>query len=156
MLEPEIGKLDDAFLRSGLTLLIDGMPPAMIRDVMYREVETMEEMYRKSSRVFESAGGYAPTIGILGAVLGLIQVMSNVTDPSKIGGGIAVAFIATIYGVGSANLLFIPLAEEDPEPSQGGGLPPGADYRGGHGDRERREPAFSADISSAFLNKPER
>ncbi len=156
MLEPEIGKLDNAFLRSGLTLLIDGMPPAMIRDVMYREVETMEEMYRKSSRVFESAGGYAPTIGILGAVLGLIQVMSNVTDPSKIGGGIAVAFIATIYGVGSANLLFIPLAKKIHNRLKEEVFLRELIIEGVMGIESGVNPHFLRTYLSAFLNKPER
>jgi chemotaxis protein MotA len=88
------------------------MTPAMIKEILYQEITTYEETLKKASRVYESAGGYAPTVGILGAVLGLIQVMRNVSDPSKIGGGIAVAFVATIYGVGSANLLFLPIGKK--------------------------------------------
>lgn len=71
-----------------------------------------EEHQRMAAKVWESAGGYAPTIGILGAVMGLIHVMENLSDPSKLGSGIAVAFVATIYGVGSANLLFLPIANK--------------------------------------------
>ncbi|MFO0752751.1 MAG: flagellar motor protein [Thermodesulfovibrionales bacterium] len=111
-LEDQVNRIGNPFLRKGLSLLIDGMTPQMIEDVLYQEIATYEEEMKKAARVFESAGGYAPTIGILGAVLGLIQVMRNVSDPSKIGGGIAVAFVATIYGVGSANLLFLPLGKK--------------------------------------------
>jgi chemotaxis protein MotA len=111
-LEPEINKIENPFLQKGLTLVVDGMTPSMIKDVLYQEIITYEETMKNASKVFESAGGYAPTIGILGAVLGLIQVMRNVTDPSKIGSGIAVAFVATIYGVGSANLIFLPIAKK--------------------------------------------
>ncbi|MBZ0156316.1 MAG: flagellar motor protein [Alphaproteobacteria bacterium] len=111
-LEGQIKNIKNPFLREGLSLVIDGMTPSMIEEVLHQEVITYEEEMKKAARVFESAGGYAPTIGILGAVLGLIQVMRNVSDPSKIGGGIAVAFVATIYGVGSANLLLLPLGKK--------------------------------------------
>lgn len=111
-LESQIKSIENDFLRKGLNLVVDGMAPAMIKEILYQEIITYEETMKKASKVFESAGGYAPTIGILGAVLGLIQVMKNVTDPSKIGGGIAVAFVATIYGVGSANLIFIPIGKK--------------------------------------------
>lgn len=111
-LESQIKTIDNDFLAKGLGLVIDGIPPAMIREILSQEIFTYEDNYKKAARVFESAGGFAPTIGILGAVLGLIQVMRNVTDPSKIGGGIAVAFVATIYGVGSANLVFLPIGKK--------------------------------------------
>jgi len=111
-LQPEILKIENGFMQKGLNLVVDGMNPAMIRDILTQEIATYEETMKQASRVYESAGGFAPTIGILGAVLGLINVMKNVTDPSKIGSGIAVAFVATIYGVGSANLIFIPLAKK--------------------------------------------
>ncbi len=110
-LQPQITQIENAFLRKGLNLVVDGMPPKMIRDILDQEISTYETRMRRAAKVFESAGGYAPTIGILGAVLGLIQVMSNVAEPSKIGSGISVAFVATIYGVGSANLIFLPLAK---------------------------------------------
>jgi|WetSurMetagenome_2_1015567.scaffolds.fasta_scaffold00205_5 chemotaxis protein MotA len=109
-LQSQIAKIDNAFLRKGLHLVVDGMPPNMIRDILEQEIISYETRMKKAAKVFESAGGYAPTIGILGAVLGLIQVMSNVAEPSKIGAGISVAFVATIYGVGSANLVFFPFS----------------------------------------------
>ncbi len=111
-LESQVKSIDNDFLRKGLNLVIDGIPPAMIKDILFQEIYTYENTCKKAAKVFVSAGGYAPTIGILGAVLGLIQVMRNVTEPSKIGDGIAVAFVATIYGVGSANLIFLPLGRK--------------------------------------------
>ncbi|MBF0329158.1 MAG: flagellar motor protein [Nitrospirae bacterium] len=111
-LEDELKKIDNPFLKRGLSLMIDGMSPAMIKEILYQEIVTYEERIKKASKVFESAGGYAPTIGIIGAVLGLIQVMQDVSNPSKIGSGIAVAFVATVYGVASANLVFLPMAKK--------------------------------------------
>jgi chemotaxis protein MotA len=81
-----------------------------MREAMETELAYQDEYGKISSKVFQAAGGYAPTVGILGAVLGLIHVMENLNDPSKLGGGIAVAFVATVYGVGSANLFFLPMA----------------------------------------------
>ena len=100
----------DDFTRKGLELLIDGSEPETIRSVMEVEITTREEADLAGARVYEAAGGYAPTIGILGAVMGLIHVMENLSDPSKLGPGIAVAFVATIYGVGGANLFLLPIA----------------------------------------------
>lgn len=100
----------DPFAKKGLQLLIDAIEPAVIRSVMEVELITREERDLQSAKVFEAMGGYAPTIGILGAVMGLIHVMGNLADPSKLGAGIATAFVATIYGVGFANLIFLPLA----------------------------------------------
>lgn len=111
-LESQIKSIENDFLRKGLNLVVDGMAPAMIKEILYQELDTYEETMKKAAKVYESSGGFAPTIGILGAVLGLIQVMKNVTDPSKIGSGIAVAFVATIYGVGSANLIFLPIGKK--------------------------------------------
>jgi chemotaxis protein MotA len=111
-LEKEIKNVEDSFLKKSLTMAVDGVEPNMIREVMEKELEYIDEHGKGSSRVFRSAGGYAPTIGILGAVLGLIQVMENLNDPSKLGAGIATAFVATVYGVGSANLLFLPIASK--------------------------------------------
>lgn len=109
-LEPQLGSAGGVYERKGLQLLIDGADPATLRDILERDIETYENVHRAAAKVWDSAGGYAPTIGILGAVLGLIHVMENLTDPSKLGAGIAVAFVATIYGVGFANLLFLPMA----------------------------------------------
>jgi len=102
----------DPFTQKGLQLLIDGSEPESIRSILDVDISTREHFDNQAARVFESMGGYAPTIGILGAVLGLIQVMGNLSDPGKLGSGIAVAFVATIYGVGSANLLFLPMAKK--------------------------------------------
>jgi len=99
-------------LRKGLQLLVDGSEPAMMRNILEVEVDNREHYDLQAAKLFESMGGYTPTIGIIGAVMGLIQVMGNLSDPSKLGHGIAVAFVATIYGVGLANLLLIPIANK--------------------------------------------
>ncbi len=100
----------DVFTRVGLQMLVDGSEPAVIRDVLETQLQTRLEADLAAAGIFEAMGGYAPTIGILGAVMGLIHVMSHLAEPSKLGSGIATAFVATIYGVGSANLIFLPLA----------------------------------------------
>ena len=102
----------DPFSKKGLQLLIDGSEPDAIRNIMEVDIHTRENFDIQAARVFESMGGYSPTIGIIGAVLGLIQVMGNLSDPSKLGGGIAVAFVATIYGVALANLVLLPIANK--------------------------------------------
>ncbi len=102
----------DPFARKGLQLLADGAEPEKLREAMEVEIITFEEYHRQAARIWEAAGGYAPTIGILGAVLGLIHVMENLSDPARLGSGIAVAFVATIYGVGLANLVFLPVANK--------------------------------------------
>ena len=109
-LEKEIKSIQDPFLAKALTMSVDGIEPHVIREAMEAELEYLNEYGKVSSKVWKAAGGYAPTIGILGAVLGLIHVMENLSDPSKLGAGIAVAFVATVYGVGSANLLFLPMS----------------------------------------------
>jgi chemotaxis protein MotA len=111
-LEPAIAQLDDDYTRKGLQMLVDGAEPSVLRASLELDIDTYEDFHRQAAKVWESAGGYAPTIGIIGAVMGLIHVMENLSDPSKLGGGIAVAFVATIYGVGSANLLFLPIANK--------------------------------------------
>jgi len=111
-LENLIPNLPDPFLQKGLQLLVDGVEPHRLREVLEVEIGTWEGQMKQSARVWEGAGGYAPTIGILGAVLGLIHVMENLSDPAKLGSGIAVAFVATIYGVGLANLVFLPVAKK--------------------------------------------
>lgn len=103
---------EDPFAKKGLQLLIDGSEPEAIRTIMEVDIHTRESFDFQAARVFESMGGYSPTIGIIGAVLGLIQVMGNLSDPSKLGGGIAVAFVATIYGVALANLILLPIANK--------------------------------------------
>lgn len=102
----------DPFLKKGLQLLVDGNSAEKIREVLEVDNNTFEQTHFQSARVWESAAGYAPTIGILGAVLGLVHIMQSLSDPSKLGAGIAVAFISTIYGVGLANLVFLPMANK--------------------------------------------
>ena len=107
--EAMLDEVPDEFLKRGLRLLVDGSSPDDVRKMLEMEIDLQEHHGNAASKVLETAGGFAPTIGILGAVLGLIHVMQNLDDPSKLGTGIAVAFVATIYGVGFANVLFIPL-----------------------------------------------
>ena len=102
----------DPFVQKGLRLVVDGIHPDKVRRVLETEVTAYEYAQRQGARIWESAGGYAPTIGILGAVLGLINVMENLGDPSRLGQGIAVAFVSTVYGVGLANLFFFPVANK--------------------------------------------
>jgi chemotaxis protein MotA len=109
-LDAELNKIGDPFLRKSLTLAVDGTEPEELRKMMELELDNQAEREEKIPQVFESAGGFAPTIGIIGAVLGLIQVMQHLDNISEVGRGIAVAFVATIYGVASANLLFLPSA----------------------------------------------
>jgi len=100
----------DLFARKGLQLLVDGNEPEAIRGILEVDLGTQEYRDNEAAKVYEGMGGYSPTIGIIGAVMGLIHVMNNLADPSMLGSGIAVAFVATIYGVGLANLFFLPIA----------------------------------------------
>jgi len=111
-LEGMINQLKDDFAKKGLQLLVDGAEPERLREVLEVEINTFEDEMRLSAKIWDAAGGYSPTIGILGAVMGLIQVMENLSEPSKLGAGIAVAFVATIYGVGLANLVYLPMANK--------------------------------------------
>jgi len=111
-LEQHVSRVTDGFTRKGLQLLVDSAEPEKLRDALEVEIVTFEEYHREAARIWEAAGGYAPTIGILGAVLGLIHVMENLSDPARLGSGIAVAFVATVYGVGLANLVFLPVANK--------------------------------------------
>jgi len=111
-LEDKLKDINSPFFVKGLQLVIDGEEPDRIREILDIELQYSEEYAEASAGLFDSAGGYSPTIGILGAVLGLIQVMENLAEPDKLGAGIAVAFVATVYGVGAANLLWLPLAEK--------------------------------------------
>lgn len=109
-LEPLLGKEEDTFVRKALQLVVDGSEPDVIRGIMEVELDTREHTDTLGAKVFEGMGIYSPTLGIIGAVLGLISVMQNLADPSKLGQGIASAFTATIYGVALANLFFLPLS----------------------------------------------
>jgi chemotaxis protein MotA len=109
-LESELDAVADPFLKKSLTLAVDGTHPAELRRMMELQSDVQADREDMIPKVFEAAGGFAPTIGILGAVIGLIQVMQRLSNINEVGRGIAVAFVATIYGVGSANILFLPCA----------------------------------------------
>lgn len=109
-LDSELARIQDPFLRESLMLAIDGVNAKDLRKMMELHLDYRGEKDERVPKVYESAAGFAPTIGIIGAVLGLIQVMQHLQDINQVGNGIAVAFVATIYGVGSANLLFLPWA----------------------------------------------
>lgn len=111
-LESKVKEIKDPFMKKGVQLIVDGTDPKAVHEILEIEVEQQEAEGLLAAKVWEAAGGYAPTVGILGAVLGLIHVMENLADPSKLGGGIAVAFVATVYGVGAANLFFLPIANK--------------------------------------------
>lgn len=111
-LEASIEAEPDEFAKKGLQLLVDGTEPDSIRAILEVDIGSKEHIDTAAAKVFEGMGGYSPTIGIIGAVMGLIHVMENLSDPSKLGSGIAVAFVATIYGVGMANLFFLPFASK--------------------------------------------
>jgi chemotaxis protein MotA len=111
-LEQESQNIKDVFIKKGISLVVDGIDPQKLRETMETELSAFEEHSKISAEVFDAAGGYAPTIGIIGAVLGLIHVMENLSDSSKLGGGIAVAFVATIYGLITANLICLPMGSK--------------------------------------------
>jgi chemotaxis protein MotA len=111
-LETAADQITDPFLKKALNLAVDGTDLQEIRKMLELEIEVEEKNAEAEAKVFEAAGGYAPTIGIIGAVLGLIQVMKNLANIDEVGHGIAVAFVATVYGVGSANIFFLPAANK--------------------------------------------
>ncbi|KAF6576067.1 flagellar motor protein [Paenibacillus sp. SEL3] len=102
----------NAFLREGLQLVIDGTEQEQIKQILELELDAIEHKHEGYAKIFESAGGYAPTMGIIGTVMGLIHVLGSLTEPTALGPSIAVAFIATLYGVASANLIFLPIASK--------------------------------------------
>ena len=108
-LEKEAANASDTLLSLGLGAVADGTDPTLVREMMENQLNQLEQEVHNAAKVYESFGGYSPTLGIIGAVMGLIQVMQNLSDPSKLGAGIAVAFVATIYGLFAANLVMIPL-----------------------------------------------
>lgn len=109
-IEGEITDELDPFMKKGLQLVVDGVDPQMVKTILEFELESTYDRHKENAAIFESAGGFAPTMGVIGTVMGLVQVLSNLADPSVLGEKIAVAFIATLYGVGSANLIFLPIA----------------------------------------------
>ncbi|GIO41984.1 flagellar motor protein [Paenibacillus apis] len=102
----------DPFLREGIQLVVDGTEPAIVRQVLDLEIEAVHLKYESYAKIFDSAGGYAPTMGIIGTVMGLIHVLGSLTEPTSLGPSIALAFTATLYGVASANLIFLPIASK--------------------------------------------
>jgi chemotaxis protein MotA len=111
-LEQQVQNLEDPFLRKGLQMVVDGVEPESIRQMLEIEMHGQSSRDLAAAKVYEGMGIYAPTLGIIGAVLGLMAVMKNLADPSKLGHGIAAAFTATIYGIGTANLALLPIASK--------------------------------------------
>ncbi len=111
-LEGKLAEIKDPFLRKALGYVVDGVDATVTRSSLEAAMEAEHGENMMGAKVWEAAGGYSPTIGIIGAVLGLIHVMENLSDPSKLGGGIAVAFVATVYGVAAANILYLPTANK--------------------------------------------
>jgi len=111
-LEQEAQSAKDPFIKKGISLVVDGIDPQKLRETLEADIVAYEDHTKHSVEFYEAAGGYAPTIGIIGAVLGLIHVMSNLSDTSKLGAGIAVAFVATIYGLMTANIVCLPIGSK--------------------------------------------
>jgi chemotaxis protein MotA len=111
-LEDEIPEIDDAFTRKGLQLVVDGTDPELVREILENEIDGMAARHALGAQPFEKAGGFAPTIGIIGTVMGLVHVLQNLSSPDTLGPAISGAFIATLYGVASANIVFLPLANK--------------------------------------------
>jgi chemotaxis protein MotA len=111
-LEADANATSDEFLKRALQLAIDGTDPELVRDILQLEITFLEERHRQGEQVFTNMGGYAPTMGVLGTVMGLIHMLSRIENPSQMGPAIATAFVATLYGVGFANLLFLPVANK--------------------------------------------
>jgi chemotaxis protein MotA len=118
MLEKQAEDHPDPFTREGLLLIVDGTDPEQVRQILELEMDAKELKHESYAKIFEAAGGYAPTMGIIGTVMGLIRVLGNLTDPSNLGTSIAVAFTATLYGVAIANLIFLPIASKIKSRSQ--------------------------------------
>jgi chemotaxis protein MotA len=108
-LEEELDSINDPYLKRGVLLVVDGTDPDLVRGILESDLTVRESELEAEGGLFEAMGGYAPTMGIIGTVMGLVNVLGNLTDPSKLGEAIAVAFIATFYGVGSANLIWLPI-----------------------------------------------
>lgn len=111
-LEQKASEHEDPFLREGIQLIVDGTEQSMVKQIMDLEIDSIQYKYEGYAKIFESAGGYAPTMGIIGTVMGLIHVLGSLTEPTALGPSIALAFTATLYGVASANLIFLPIASK--------------------------------------------
>ena len=108
-LENRLPGIEDQYMRKGLQLVIDGTDPELVKNILEVEIYSIEERHHIGSSIFEAAGGYAPTMGIIGTVMGLVHVLGNISSPEALGPSIAVAFMATLYGIGSANVFWLPL-----------------------------------------------
>src|SRR3954447_20710033 len=111
-LEDEIAQIDDAFTKKGLQLVVDGPDPELVREILENEIDGMASRHHHGAQPFEKAGGLAPTLGIIGTVMGLVHVLQNLAQPATLGPAISGAFIATLFGVSSANLVFLPVANK--------------------------------------------
>ncbi|MDR0267668.1 flagellar motor protein [Paenibacillus sp.] len=111
-LERMVQDHDSAFLREGIQMVVDGSDPVLLKQIMELEIDAVERKHESYAKIFESAGGYAPTMGIIGTVMGLIHVLGRLTEPADLGPAIALAFTATLYGVASANIIFLPIASK--------------------------------------------
>jgi chemotaxis protein MotA len=108
-LEDEAEGIDDPFIRKGIALVVDGTDPELVKDILESDLDAMEARHSQQNGLFATAGGFAPTLGIIGTVMGLVHVLENLSDPASLGPAISTAFIATFYGVASANLVYLPL-----------------------------------------------
>jgi chemotaxis protein MotA len=111
-LERETAGIDDEFIRQGIQLVVDGTDPALVRDILETQIDFTDQRHKIGADIFEAAGGYSPTLGIIGTVMGLVHVLGNLSDPESLGPAIAVAFIATLYGVCFANLVYLPIGHK--------------------------------------------
>lgn len=111
-LENQLPQIEDGFMRKGIQLVVDGTDPELVRQILETEIYSIQERHNTGASIFEAAGGYAPTMGIIGTVMGLVHVLGNLESPETLGPSIALAFIATLYGIGSANVLWLPIAEK--------------------------------------------
>lgn len=111
-LEKEVANLQDPFLRKGIELVVDGTDSGMIREIMETEIACQAERHKEGAKLFSTLGGLAPTLGVIGTVMGLVNMMAKINEPSKMGPAIAGAFLATLYGVSSANLIFLPIGNK--------------------------------------------
>ncbi len=109
-LEEDLNAIEDKFLKKGMQLVIDGTDAELVRSIMETELAFIQERHHKGASIFDAAGGYAPTMGIIGTVMGLVHVLGNLSDTESLGPAIATAFLATLYGIFSANIFFLPLA----------------------------------------------
>lgn len=109
-LENQLPQIEDSFMRKGIQLVVDGTDPELVRQILETEIYSIQERHHIGASIFETAGGYGPTMGIIGTVMGLVHVLGSLESPESLGPAIALAFLATLYGVGSANILWLPIA----------------------------------------------